>query len=514
MKKCLLLLLAICTAGLLQAQITVLDFEEAGTTTNFQYFGGSLEGVLNNVIANPNPSGINTSATVAEFIQGGDAPEWGGAFSNPDPTVTIDLTNATEICIKVHRPAAGNLNLKLEQPGGGAPAWEQVQETTAINEWEEICFDVTQGSAVDPNIVAAGAVWGRLVLFFDFNTPGSGTDVLNYFDDVVINTGSTVVCTNVLDFEEAATTTNFQYFGGSLEGVLNNIIANPNPSGINTSAMVAEFIQGGDAPEWGGAFSNPDPTVPIDLTSATEICLKVHRPAAGNLNLKLEQPGGGAPAWEQVQETTAINEWEEICFDVTQGSAVDPNIVAAGAVWGRLVLFFDFNTPGSGTDVLNYFDDVVIKSEGGGPTAGTVTFQVDMNNYADPIDNVYVRGTWNNFDTSNEMLDGDGDGIYTAEVSIPFGAQEYKFNVNDSDWEEFSGLDECTVTTPDGAFTNRSLVVTGDATLDAVCWESCYTCGGAVNITFELGMGDTIPSMDGVWLAGGGNFDNPGGRFQ
>jgi len=52
---------------------------------NFQYFGSSIDGQLTQVIANPNPSGLNTSAKVLEFKKPAGAQVWGGGFSNPNP---------------------------------------------------------------------------------------------------------------------------------------------------------------------------------------------------------------------------------------------------------------------------------------------------------------------------------------------------------------------------------------------------------------------------------------------
>jgi hypothetical protein len=95
------------------------------------------------------------------------------------------------------------------------------------------------------------------------------------------------------------------------------------------------------------------------------------------------------------------------------------------------------------------------------------------------------------------------------------GVVEYKFTLDNWTGQEmFNGLEECTITDPSGQFHNRKLVVAGDAALPAVCFNSCYECGEEVAITFELGMGEVDPSADGVWLAGGGNFEAPGGRFK
>ena len=98
----------------LNGQVTILDFETPGTSTTFQYFGSSLEGSLTQVIPNPNASGVNTSANVTKFIKPAGSQVWAGAFSNPVPSVAIDLTNGGPICVKVHMDHIGNLALKLE----------------------------------------------------------------------------------------------------------------------------------------------------------------------------------------------------------------------------------------------------------------------------------------------------------------------------------------------------------------------------------------------------------------
>lgn len=62
----------------------------------------------------------------------------------------------------------------------------------------------------------------------------------------------------------------------------------------------------------------------------------------------------------------------------------------------------------------------------------------------------------------------------------------------------------CTITT--GEFTNRALDVTGDATLDAVCWGSCLSCSDIITyaVTFSVDMNEvagpfTTPEVNGSW---------------
>ena len=58
MKKHLLFFVFCLLTVSMSAQV-IYDFESPETSTDFQNFGSSLEGVLSATIANPNPTGIN-----------------------------------------------------------------------------------------------------------------------------------------------------------------------------------------------------------------------------------------------------------------------------------------------------------------------------------------------------------------------------------------------------------------------------------------------------------------------
>jgi hypothetical protein len=139
-----------------------------------------------------------------------------------------------------------------------------------------------------------------------------------------------------------------------------------------------------------------------------------------------------------------------------------------------------------------------------------------MNNYTANFNQVYVSGTFNNWSgNANPLTDANFDGIWEGNISVPNGIYEYKITLDNWNAQEaFAGTEECTKTDPSGQFVNRLLLVGADATLPKFCFNSCYACGEGVNIKFKLGMGNVAPSPDGVWLAGGGNFDVPGGRYK
>jgi hypothetical protein len=514
-KKLYTLITILCICISVSAQTTILDFESPETSTVFQYFGSPLDGSLTTVEANPNKTGINQSNNVTKYVKPGVSEVWAGAFSNPNPKTLIDFANNGQIKIKVHMDHIGSVALKLEGSADGGENWIISVPNTKVNEWEELTFDASLPSIESPNKSAKGFVYARMVIFFDFGTAGTGSDVVSYFDDATLAGGEALVCKSILDFETADSDTKFQYFGSPLDGTTNETIDNPNASGINTSSKVAKFIKPEVSEVWAGAFSNPNPVEIIDMVNNSKIKIKVHMDHIGNLALKLEGSADGGPNWITQVANTKINEWEELEFDVNLPSLESPNLAAKGFTYTRIVLFFDFGVAGNGSVQTYYFDDIC-QIGSNAPQARNVKFAIDMNNYTQDFDKVYLSGTFNNWaGDANALNDDDGDGIWTGALDLPVGLYEYKVTLDN--WkaqENFLGTEECTVSDPSGQFTNRKLLVSTNTELPKFCFNSCYACGEEIKLTFKLGKGDVTPSPEGFWLAGGGNFEVPGGRYK
>ena len=503
-----------CVVAVTTAQTTILDFETPETTTRFQYFGGSNDGTLSVVVPNPDASGENTSDSVTLFVKPGVAEVWAGGFTNPNPTLAVDLLANNKIAVKVYMDHIGSLSMKLEQSTDGGDNWITTVANTQVNTWETLIFDASLPSIEAPFTAASGHTYARIVLFFDFGTGGTGTDITSYFDDIT-TLPPAVEVTTVLDFEAAETSTVFQYFGSAQDGTFTQVVANPNAAGDNTSANVSNYIKPAVAEVWAGAFSNPNPTTPVNLDNGGQVCVKVLMDHIGNLALKLEGNTSGGPNWITQVSNTKVGEWEEICFDASLPSIEDPFESASGT-YERIVLFFDFGTAGTGTDVTSYFDDIVVKGSTA-PQIRTITFKVDMNNYTENFDTVYLSGTFNNWSgNANPLADPEFDGIWEGSLELPNGLYEYKVTLDNwvSGQEEFIGTEECTKKDPSGQFTNRLLAVSEDRDLPQFCYNSCYACGEEVVLQFKLGFDGVTPSPDGVWLAGGGNFDVPGGKYE
>ena len=315
--------------------------------------------------------------------------------------------------------------------------------------------------------------------------------------------------TTILDFESAATSASFQYFGSTLNQTPNNIIANPDASGINTSSMVADLVKPTDSEIWAGAATVPNLTIPIDLTSDNEICIKVWSPQPGNLLLKLEE--GTKPNWENLQEITEANTWVELCYNsLLPDTSGDTNPPAVGGVYNKLALFFDFGTTFTDAERIYYFDDVTTSQANVAPV--DVEFSVDMNNYTGSFTTAYVSGTFNDWSAdANPLADANGDGVWTGTVTdVPGGSIEYKFQLDGWTAEEDFGDADYTCTITSGEFTNRLAAVSENMALPTVCFNSCYVCGDAIMLTVNLGAGAITVGDDGLFIAGGGNFGLPG----
>ncbi|MEZ4798646.1 MAG: T9SS type A sorting domain-containing protein [Flavobacteriales bacterium] len=105
-----------------------------------------------------------------------------------------------------------------------------------------------------------------------------------------------------------------------------------------------------------------------------------------------------------------------------------------------------------------------------------VTFQVDMQNVTETFTTPEVNGTFNNWcGNCAAMTDDNADNIWT--ITIPLQAGTYDFKYSADEWniqEELTEGSSCT-NTADG-FTNRTITVTEDMTMDVVCWSTCEAC--------------------------------------
>ncbi len=173
-KKGIVFFLLIClslTFGL-YAQSTTIDFESGDSGTAWAWT--VAENGTNPAITfpvNPDNSGINTSATVAQFTAESGGNPWALCYTDDIDLFEFDATNST-VSIMVYKPVISPVAIKFE--GGSTPVEIQIANTL-VNQWEQIDFDFS-GSI--------GNSYSRLVIIPDF--AARAQDNVLYFDNIVI----------------------------------------------------------------------------------------------------------------------------------------------------------------------------------------------------------------------------------------------------------------------------------------------------------------------------------------
>lgn len=334
-------------------------FEAADIDYTWNGFGASDFGPIPaDLVDNPDPSGINTSATVLEIFKPSGAFGWAGA--SMDLAGPVDFSKGNMITLKVWSPRAGTpILFKMEdsnspKDGNGNPTvFVEVQATTTVaGGWEELAFDLTSDASFSTNIP-----YDRVIVFPDFNNGGNDDNF--YFDDIFLSFPKPEF---PISFEDSDIDYTWNGFGRSDFGPIPaQLVSNPDASGINTSATVLEIEKLDGAFGWAGA--SMDLAGPVDFSSGTTVTVQVWSPRAGTpILFKMEdsnspKDGNGNPTvFIEVQaNSTVAGSWEELTFDLTSDTSF-----STGIPYDRVILFPDFNNGGTGE--FFYFDNLQLKN--------------------------------------------------------------------------------------------------------------------------------------------------------
>ena len=147
-----------------------------------------------------------------------------------------------------------------------------------------------------------------------------------------------------------------------------------------------------------------------------------------------------------------------------------------------------------------------------GEVAGTisVTWQVDMSVVGANPAGVFIAGGFQGWDGGASQMTDAGNGIYTYTQEVAEDSYlEWKY-LNGPGW----GYEETVPGACANSATNRNYQAgTEDVTIDLVCFAECVACDVEVveyEVTFNVNMANEEVAPTGVYLAGGGNFGNPG----
>lgn len=362
------------------------DFECQRNFAKVSTTGGDFLKVVNN----PDPSGINSSASdkVGEYTDPRD--EW-SAIVYEFPS-TIDLSVLSQLQVKIWSPKAVPILFKLE---GGQQA-EVFSEVKAADtrKWVQYSIDFS---------AAAGKGNTKLVIFFNAGQLPTADDVY-YIDDIELRRAPYTSC--ISNFETALDDLGrWQYFAnGSLDGQrLANIVDNPSKTGINTSNKVAEFIERPGGETFAGYFNDALPAN-ISMGTNKKITMKVLMDHEADVVFKLERsvPAGSAPNTGDTKvKYTTPNQWQELTWDFSTLNIPD------GAVYSTLAMIMDFGTVPT-TEKRYYFDDIAIGDKSCSGTVGVRDITLaNLKVYPNPV--------------STEMTIENGKDMYAYDVFNALG---------------------------------------------------------------------------------------------
>lgn len=396
------------------------SFSMAQTIENFEsvkmnHFSAGTNGSVG-VVPNPDPSGINTSANVGQLTrnsEGGDP--WAGWYGTlPLP---MNVTANKYVHIKIYKSRISPVCFKYERTGGDSGDVFSLNAQTKTDEWEEMVFDMS--------IVTGDYV--KIVFIPDFENPLTliGETTI-YFDDMYVNNDPTVGSEPVQVMEDFEHITLNPMLAGADDASSFSLVPNPHKTDLNSSDYVIEFLRDKNGNPWGG-FWSALPT-PIDVTTNKYVHVKVWKSRISPLKFKIEGGTAGTLEVASMSPQTKTEAWEDIVFDFSSKTGTYPTIA----------FMPDFEDPLTlNQDITIYFDDILVNNVAGAAAPPQQIVEVDMNGSGMPFGSTVwisgtmggTRGSWAGPGTiaENEMLDPDGDGIYSITLSLADGGYEYKF---------------------------------------------------------------------------------------
>ena len=243
----------------------------------------------------------------------------------------------------------------------------------------------------------------------------------------------------------------------------------------------------------------------IANTSDSTIVVCVESANANAIDELIVTNGSGS-AISDIDSTSIAGKW----FRTLTWSGTVPDSVALNVLWSNTGI------PGN-AQLLAADGNFAIADTCGSfvppaptPDTASVTFQVDMSMYGSSFTQVAVAGTFNGWSGTANALTDQGNGIWSGTVDLWADTMyEFKYFLDSSATQEmFAGGESCTVT--NFGFTNRGLQVTGDTTLNLVCWEACDTCGAPLPgdttmVTVSVDMSNYGNAFTQVYLSGSFN---------
>jgi hypothetical protein len=427
MKKTIyFILFMIVMVTIAHSQVVIEDFEHI--TLNVMT-SGETDASSMSVVANPDKGDANPSDYVVRFERDMDGIPWGGFYSLlPSP---IDFSSMKYVHVKVWRPRASPVKMKIE---GGTTANIEIEPmvaATATEEWESLVFHFN----------TATGTYTTLVFMPDFAEPVAlDEDIVIYFDDFVLSDNVEPGAGNQYVIEDFEFIPMNLMAGDETDTSNFSIVPNPDKDDVNPSEHVVRFERSQHGVPWGGFWSLlPEP---LNLTENKYVYVKVWKPRTSVVKFKVEGGPSANLEIESMSPQALTNAWEELVFNFSEKTGT----------WTTIAFMPDFNDPVNLTeDLVLYFDDIRV---GQAPTVNvplTDTGNAAVRVFPNPATQ-YIRVTHAATIRSVEVFDVTGrvvqralfgnandvvvnfsdafHGIYIIRITSDSGVSNHKIRIN------------------------------------------------------------------------------------
>ena len=242
--------------SLLKSQQLYDDFE---VTPKVAY--GFIEGILENNIANPNQSGINTSATCAKYTRNSSVP-YDVILIEPNASMndlSEYLSGSKKITMMVKTDVSVTVQITLEnsitaQPNNYPSGRHSVylSSTSGSGDWELLTFNFNQ----QPDAGVTNTDVDRMVILFD---PGNFSNDIYYIDEIMgpefdNPCANSEASNSIAENFDCQRNVSFDFSNGTF-----TVTDNPMKAGNNNSSKCGQFIKWTTVPDgaFGGTLINP-----------------------------------------------------------------------------------------------------------------------------------------------------------------------------------------------------------------------------------------------------------------
>ncbi|MCC5934058.1 MAG: T9SS type A sorting domain-containing protein [Balneolales bacterium] len=317
-----------------------ITFEDPELDYEIVDFGGNESAIVTD------PTDANNR--VVESLKTTGAATWAGTtvadasgFSERIPFTPGNTT----MTLRVWSPVANiPVRVKVEDHTDVTVSVETEATVTVAGEWQTLTFDFAN-QAPGTEFINFEKNYTKASVFFNFGSEGTG--LVFYWDDFAFGDGPIVEPpTNLslpVTFEQDL---DWSTIFVDFDGGAGSVVANPDPSGINTSGNVAKIVKGEGAPWAGTSFFLNEPLEIGD----EPMSIQVWAPRANTrLLFKIENAADAGQFFEADQTIPVAGEWVEMTYNLSGANQAHS--------YDRIVLIFDLGDIGDGSEDFTWYAD-------------------------------------------------------------------------------------------------------------------------------------------------------------